>query len=182
MDYHELILVPPIESREDLLVQLTFVHALIVASEGLLAAAGLDPMTEGEAGHADWLARDIVELGGTIPLVDHDAASIAGSQYYYIHHVSPLMLLGYRAALELHPLSMESVERLEALYGPLPCLAHHATHDPDHARRIMAQIDAVIAPELRQAIAHNYTLTVRSIASVLTLRQQTLRQPHEAIQ
>jgi len=176
MAYDTPITSLPIESKDDLLVQLTFMYALILASEQMLQDAGLDPTLEEEDGHATWLREDILRLGGAIPYVDHDAATIAGSQYYYIRHVHPLMLLGYRAALELHPIELTQVDALEAAYGPLTCMRYHAEHDQAHGAKIAGCISAIKEPLLAKAIEENYRLTVASISAVLVHRQQQLRQ------
>lgn len=169
--------VPVIRSRSHLVENLRFMYALIVASEDLtLLAAHISGLpyffdkAREEIGHAQWLKDDISEMGEEAPRVDHDAACIAGSQFYYIKYVSPLMLLGYMAALECNPMPMGDVERLEKTYGRLPTLRYHAEHDLLHGRDVLAEIEKIPDPDLRLKIAYNARCTKAHIARVMQSR------------
>ncbi len=161
---------PEIRTRTDLIENLKFVYSLSVAIESLLVMAGMPEKYHEEKGHADWLKRDLEALGETVPVIDHDAAMMAGSQYYYIRHVDPRMLLGYMAAMECRPMPLESVDMLESQYGPLPCLRHHAIADIDHGNEVLLQIDAVENEDLKKKILYNCEQTAAGLQAVLQKR------------
>lgn len=129
---------------------MSFLHGTMLASEELLRRA-IDKSDgelreyfarhlEEERGHLAMQAQDLARLGvDPIPTFP-EAAKLAGAQYYYIEHENPALLLGYMAALEGNPLPLEYVDQLEAAYGPLTCLRHHAIHDRDHGPELRAQI------------------------------------------
>jgi len=156
--------------KTDLLIQMAFNHALIVATEGLLVAANMWDRLTDESQHAEWLKQDILRLGGTPSDCDCDAAAIAGAQYYHIFHRDPRMLLGYMAALECNPTPLHTVDALEELYGPLPCLRHHAVHDIDHGQLVRDEILAIDNPTLQDHIMKNFHWTTTAIRNVLTAR------------
>lgn len=151
---------------------MTFNHALIIASEGLLIAANMFDRLASEQHHAEWLRQDILNLGGTPSDCDCDAAAIAGAQYYYIFHLDPRMLLGYMAALECNPTPLPMVDALEELYGPLPCLRHHAVHDIEHGKLVQHSILAIQDARLRDNIMKNYRWTLAAIRDVLAVRMK----------
>jgi hypothetical protein len=157
-------------AKHELLVQMTFNHALMQATEGLLIAANMWDRLPTETEHAEWLKQDIVRLGGVPSECDCEAAAIAGAQYYYIFHHHPSMLLGYMAALECNPTPLETVDALEELYGPLPCLRHHAIHDLDHGKMVKDEILAIEDVTLQGHIMKNYQWTKAAIWNVLTQR------------
>lgn len=130
---------------------LCFLHGTTVASEGLLEAAirKLEPNDlnmyfsrhlDEETGHLAMLERDLTRLGVERILKFPAAAQLAGAQYYYIEHDHPAMLLGYMAALECSPLSIEQIDSLEAEHGSLPCIRHHAMHDVAHGEQLRREI------------------------------------------
>lgn len=168
---------PLIRTKAHLVENLRFVYGLIVASEDLIRlAAGLSGLSYfagkalEEAGHAAWLLDDIVKMGEKIPPLDHDAACIAGAQFYYIQYVSPLMLLGYMSALETSPMPLEDVAKLESLYGKLPTLRYHAEHDIKHGHEVTAEIDKIRDGDLKQKIFYNERCTRAQIAGVMQNR------------
>ena len=156
--------------KTDLLTQMSFNYALMVATEGLLIAANMWDRLPTESHHAEWLKQDIVRLGGTCSDCDCDAAAIAGAQYYHIFHRDPRMLLGYMAALECNPTPLQTVDALEEMYGPLPCLRHHAIHDVDHGQLVREEILAIDDPILQDHIMKNFQWTKTAIQQVLTVR------------
>jgi hypothetical protein len=168
---NEQIAYPKILCREHLNINMLFCHALIRASEGLLIAAGMEEDLDEERGHAEWLAKDLRQMGLDAPVFDPEAAGIAGAQYYNIYHVHPLMLLGYRAALEFKPFLLEDIEHFETLYGvELGCAKHHAVHDIAHGQEIARRIQQIDNMELKQLVLLNMQITQQSIADVLQIR------------
>jgi len=141
---------------------LVFVHQVITASVPLMIEAQkvadapllayLTEHLEEEQGHAEWLAKDLLDYGVDVDLVPkfRRAVAMAGSQYYLIKHQSPYALLGYMSVLEGFPVSLESVEALEAAHGKelFRTLRYHAEHDLNHRKELFAFIDANPQPEI----------------------------------
>jgi hypothetical protein len=157
-----------VADRDALAQNLLFMHAVIVASEPLLEAA-LDqkplPETvrnyyadhlEEERNHADWLLEDLQSIDKKPVLIDWRAARLVGAQYYLIHHVSPVALLGYIAVLECRPPPMEQIEQLEALHGEklLRTARYHATHDIEHGKALLDLIDGMDDQSRRLIVAN----------------------------
>lgn len=94
-----------------------------------------------ERHHDEWLIEDLEVLGVTREaalsrLPSPTVASLVGAQYYWIHHVHPIAVLGYIAVLEGEPASEEFIEGL-ILSSGLPrdafrTLLKHAHLDPGH--------------------------------------------------
>jgi hypothetical protein len=94
-----------------------------------------------ETGHDEWLLQDLEVLGvkrsavlARTPLPT--MASLAGCQYYWIHHAHPVALLGYIAVLEGNPAPIEFIEEVVTRTG-LPKSAfrsmfNHAALDLRH--------------------------------------------------
>jgi heme oxygenase-like protein len=143
---------------------LCFLYGTTMASEGLLEAAiaqckpgdlrdyFAEHLVE-ETGHLQFVKDDLARLGVTDILRFPEAAQWAGSQYYYIAHEHPAMLLGYMAALE-RPMPLAMVSQLESLHGPLTSIRHHAVHDVGHATELRQQI-ARLADPLRARVQEN---------------------------
>lgn len=142
-------------SRAVFTENMLFMHALMVASEPLIEEAIRRPLDaalrsfyeehlEEERDHASWLEDDLGSLGARPREVDWNAAQIAGTQYYLIRHVAPQALLGYMAALECRPMPLGVVEELEKVHGKnaLRTLRYHATHDAEHAARLLGVIES----------------------------------------
>jgi hypothetical protein len=157
---------------------LVFVYHMIVASEGILCTAHMH-MTDGayrrwiaahyqeEFGHAKWLRADLQASGVCVhnaPLM-HDAAALAGAQYYLAAHVSPYAILGYMLALECFPMSIADVAELEKLHGVslFTTLRYHAVHDLEHGDDVLEQIDNM-PPVYRELVRDNALRTVKAIA------------------
>lgn len=152
-------------------------YFLMVSSEDLLSLAyeksGYEYFKnklEEERGHSEWLSKDIESLEGSILGSDYDAAAIAGAQYYYIRHVSPLMLLGYMAVLECNPMPMAEIDRLESLYGKLPTLRYHAEHDIKHGDEVIDEIYKITDNELLSKVLFNGHCTAKAIGFILKSR------------
>lgn len=102
-----------------------------------------------ERGHAEMMQADLASAAIEPPAVHWKAARLAGTQAYLIHHVSPLMLLGYMAALECRPWSLTQVAYLENLHGKplMRCIRYHAEHDAKHGPELLALIDTLTEQE-----------------------------------
>jgi hypothetical protein len=141
---------------------LVFMHQVIAASESLMIEAQkvadgplLDYLTAHlaeEQGHEAWLAQDLSDYGIDVSVVPkfRKAVAMAGSQYYLIKHSSPYALLGYMAVLEGFPVSLASVEALEAAHGKelFRTLRYHAEHDLEHRKELFSFINAHPKPEV----------------------------------
>jgi hypothetical protein len=154
-----------LHDRQFLCNGLAFVYRMMVASAPLLEFA--IPRTEGglleyykqhleeERGHDLMLLDDLKRLGVEEVPLSHEAAQLAGSQYYLIAHEHPALLLGYMHALERQPMSVEQVDALSRLHGTqLTALRHHAIHDIQHKADLEAQMD-VLPLELRAKVLWN---------------------------
>lgn len=107
---------------------------------------------EEEAPHPDWHLNDLLAAGfaredvvDAMPLPD--VAAMMGSQYYWIHHYHPVMLLGSIAILEGNPPTMELVDRLEKVSGLKPeafrTYRFHGEVDPHHIAEFDEAVDAM---------------------------------------
>lgn len=159
---------------EAVLHNFVFMHQVITASERLLVEAAQEARgelkdyylrhLEEERRHEEWLSDDLRQYGvdtAVIPLM-HQAAELAGSQYYQIKHVHPATLLGYMAVLEGSPMPLEFVDRAEQLHGKVlfRTLRFHAEHDIDHGAEVLRMIDqighpAIMGNAIRTAICLN---------------------------
>ncbi len=159
---------------------LLFIYACMIASEDLIEEALKHELPEHlrayyeqhlieEHNHALWLKDDLSSFGVT-PTLDWNAAQIVGTQYYLIKHVDPKALLGYMAALECRPASIENVEYLEGLYGTevMRCMRYHAVHDKDHKEDLLALIDTF---DDKSVIIRNAVLTAQVIGNTLNFLQ-----------
>lgn len=143
-------------------------HSVVRASVPLMEAAvkcagkrfAADPVAIGtanyltkhipeEMNHDDWLVEDLTYLGINSAEVlkrmpSLSAASLVGSQYYWINHFHPVCLLGYIAVLEGTPPRVDYFERVaERANLPkeaLSSLFRHAKLDPQHC----ADLDEVL--------------------------------------
>lgn len=149
--------------RTTLILNLVWLHQVVVASENLMALAAAEAhsaakvfrayMTahlEEERHHAEWLADDLRTVGVDVrklPL-NRSAVELAGSQYYLIHHVSPAAILGYMAVLEGFTFPLDMLEQLEAIHGKelLRCLRYHAENDIEHRKELFKVIDQLDDP------------------------------------
>jgi len=142
----------------------------MVATDPLLELAGMEEKRDEEKGHADWLAQDLARLGiQTVPY-DYAAAAIAGTQYYFIQHLDPRVLLGYCAVLECRTFTPAQVDVMEAILGPLPCVRFHAEHDEAHGEEVIRQIDAIEDLTVKAWIYQNAADTACAIAAITAVR------------
>lgn len=165
---------PSIMGRGAYVAYLKFAHGIMRAS-GPLLALGYDK-AEGalreyygghlieERDHADWLAEDLASLGEQPELVDHAAAAIAGAQYYYLHHVGPEPLLGYIAAMEMRPATMNDVRALEETHGKraVRTIRHHAEADIRHGDRLAEVLNE--QNEYRELILYNAVVSAQAFS------------------
>ncbi len=152
-------------NRDVLLKVMCFNYRIMVASVPLLqfALPRAEDATrlyyakhiDEESGHDEMLRADIAAMGVVhVPWL-HNAAQLAGAQYYFIAHHHPAMLLGYMNAFEKDSLPLSEVDKLEAHHGvKLSSMRHHATHDPAHKDDIGALIDS-LDEDLRALVRWN---------------------------
>lgn len=168
---------------------LCFLHGIVTASENLLCNAishsyghlkiYFHEHLQEETGHLKMVQDDLLRLGVAEPLHFPIAAELAGAQYYYIIHDDPAMLLGYMAALEGNPIPLTKVSELEAAYGPLISVRHHAEHDIEHGREIRKQM-RLLDSTLRQRVLDNeawilHELKFRATPAIEAASQYFLR-------
>jgi Iron-containing redox enzyme len=172
---------PYLKGRGAFVCYLRFCYGIMLATEHLLELAhkqspkGMlkeyysDAMS-GERGHAQWIVEDLLAVDEPPPTMDHACAWIAGAQYYYLHHVGTEPLLGYIAALEMRPPTMETVRELEKLYGTraVRTIRHHAEADIRHADRLREVLNEVT--DHRDLILYNATMTARALSFYLSER------------
>lgn len=171
-----------LEDRRFLVLNLSFVYRLIVASAPLLRFA--IPLAEGElkryyeqhleeeTDHDVMLRDDLARLGIAEPPRFFSAAELAGSQYYLIAHEHPAALLGYMHVLERNVAGQEVVDVLEEIHGAeLTAMRHHAIHDPGHTAELQSQI-SVLPKELRKLVYWNADNVLRVLRRELN---ETLR-------
>ena len=165
-------------------------HSIMRASVPLMEAACLranslgDPLSatlsqyfgvhaREELHHDEWLVEDLQLLGFTREQVlgrlsSSTVAALVGSQYYWIHHVHPVALLGYIAVLEGEPPSISGLEDLVARTG-LPHAAFrtyfkHAQLDPQHRADLDTILDTLPLTSAQQSL-----LGVNAIQTVALL-------------
>ena len=118
-----------------------------------------DGHADEERGHDEWLLEDLASLG-----VDPDdvrtrppsptVAALVGAQYYWIHHVHPVGLLGYVLLLEGWPPARATIDELRVRTGfpaeAFRTLLDHADLDPHHGEELDEVLDALpLRPEQR---------------------------------
>lgn len=108
-----------------------------------------------ERGHNEMLRADLYALGITDVPIFHQAAQLAGSQYYLVAHDHPALLLGYMLSLEKDSLTPAQVDVLSEHHGvDLTALRHHSKHDPGHKDDLLRVIDT-LHPALRERVMWN---------------------------
>lgn len=109
-----------------------------------------------EMGHDDWVLEDLERIGvpRTVALEHAPSPTVAamvGSQYYYIRHVHPAVLLGYISVLEGYPptedLARSAAERTGYPIEAFRTLRKHAHLDPHHRRDLDEALDLLPADE-----------------------------------
>jgi hypothetical protein len=76
-----------------------------------------------------------------------NVARLVGAQYYWVLHVDPVTVLGYLAALERDPPSLELIDDLILKTGydraAFRTLIAHAERDPGHAEELDDLLDRI---------------------------------------
>ena len=131
-----------------------------------------------EHGHDDWLLDDLIRLGHSRAEVlrripSASVASLAGAQYYWIHHYHPVAVLGYLAVLEGSPPDAAHLEHVAARTGlPLECfstMVKHARLDPYHKDDLDRFIDGLpLTREHAAVIGVSAFHTVHALCRVIT--------------
>lgn len=172
---------PSIQTLPQFLAYLRFLEAVMRASEDLMEEAVshstgelnlyFKAHLEEERGHAKWMARDIVSLGGEPSLIDHGAAALAGAQYYYIRHVGAWSFLGYLVAMEGNSAPVSAIAAMEKAFGEHGCrtLRYHAEHDPKHAKDLRVMIEM---HDDDNVIAYNAAMTAHMYRHFVTERME----------
>jgi pyrroloquinoline quinone (PQQ) biosynthesis protein C len=115
-----------------------------------MLASYLESHIEEEAGEDEWLLQDLEVLGvDRSTVLEHvpspNVARLVGAQYYWVQHVDPVAVLGYLAALERDPPSLELIDELIRRTGhdraAFRTLIAHAERDPGHAEELDDLLD-----------------------------------------
>jgi hypothetical protein len=130
-----------------------------------------------ERGHDEWILEDLEAVGGSrqdalgrFPSLS--TARAVGAQYYWIHHVHPVALLGFIAVLEGHPPSVAGLDQLVRITG-LPKVAFrtlygHAGLDVRHRDDLDDLLDRLPLDErLRSLMEMSATHTVDQLTGTL---------------
>jgi hypothetical protein len=123
-----------------------------------------------ERGHDDWVLEDFEALGYSREtalerMPSATAASLVGSQYYWILHLHPVALLGYIAVLEGSPPDegrlMKIIERTKLPAQAFSTLVRHARLDPHHRDDLDRVMDSLTLTQRQiDAIGANAARTV----------------------
>ncbi|MFI0777013.1 iron-containing redox enzyme family protein [Streptomyces sp. NPDC021212] len=128
-----------------------------------------------ERGHDTWVCEDLAALGHDpgepwrrIPPAP--VAALAGAQYFWIHRLHPVCLLGYIAVLEGDPPHPRAAERLSARTGhpraAFRTLARHAEEDPGHRDALRGLLDTLpLDARLRRAVSVSALNTVQLLVA-----------------
>ena len=101
-----------------------------------------------EKGHDAWLLDDLHSLGiSPEKVLSHKppatVAELVGSQYYWIHHLHPVTLLGYILVLEGYPLTQEDLDRIMKKTGfaasAFRTLSEHSSLDVHHLEELFSR-------------------------------------------
>jgi hypothetical protein len=169
------------------------VPLMLAATEACLARTG-DPLADQfagylarhireEFGHDRWVEEDYAAAGGDPTefgdlLVGGPVAALVGAQYYWIHHVHPIALLGHIAVLEGYPPQPTTAGYLAGLTGLPPAafrsLERHAVLDQKHRAEIYRMLDVLPLTARHEALIGISALhtagTVREIAAGVRAR------------
>jgi hypothetical protein len=125
----------------------------------------LDHHIKEELDHDEWLLDDLEVIGvsrvkilNKVPL--QEVSELVGSQYYWINHWHPVVLLGYIAFLEGDPPTRETIESLKINTGfhdsAFRTLVKHSDLDIKHLEDLNHVLDNLpINPELESLITIN---------------------------
>ena len=133
-----------------------------------LLAGYLEQHIPEEVGHDEWLLGDLEFLGvpreRVLSQVPSAAvAALVGSQYYWIHHVDPVGLLGYVALLEGYPPVHADVDRVRTATGfgeaAFRTLLLHAELDQGHRDELDELLDALPLTDAQRSLVGLSALT-----------------------
>lgn len=130
-----------------------------------------------EEGHDEWVLDDLEVLGvsraevrATIPPAD--AATLTGSQYYYIQHSHPVAVTAYQAVVEGSPPRKEFLDSIVARTaipkGAFGSLYKHAIIDQQHGKALWALLDSLpLEPWHSTLLGVNALLITEQIAGFM---------------
>ncbi|MGW0531365.1 iron-containing redox enzyme family protein [Streptomyces sp. NPDC003032] len=141
---------------------------------------------EEERGHDEWVREDLAALGHDPARVwrsvpPGEVAALCGAQYFWIHRLHPVCLLGYQAVLEGSPPRPDVAAVLGARTG-LPrrafrTLARHAAADVGHGAQLRRLLDELPLEErLTAAVSRSALHTARSVIRVFEDLADTQRE------
>jgi pyrroloquinoline quinone (PQQ) biosynthesis protein C len=140
-----------------------------------------------ELHHDDWLLEDMKVLGIDTDEVlrrvpPPEIAALIGAQYYYLHHVHPLAVMGCFAVLEGSPPEVETLDAVVAESGipkeALRTLYKHAELDPYHKDDLDEALDALpLEPEHSTLLGVSALTTIDLLYKTL---ERLLPEPAEA--
>ncbi|MDX1406115.1 MAG: iron-containing redox enzyme family protein [Woeseiaceae bacterium] len=150
-----------------------------MAGEDPLAAGVVDYFAlhaEEEREHANWLLDDMLALGADRAAISErtpptTVAALIGTQYYWIHHVHPAVLLAYLVVLEGDPMPAEALENYASAAGipaeGLRTLIYHAKTDVEHGRELFQLIDELpLTPAFEEKLGFNALQVIGQLAEV----------------
>jgi hypothetical protein len=131
---------------------------------------------EEERHHDEWLLDDLSALGHdatqlTARVPRPQVAAMVGTQYYWINHHDPIVVLGYIAVLESSPPTpdflAEVIQRSGISARAFRTLLSHADLDPHHLAELDDVIDRVVRTEDGQrAVSLSALTTACHLANV----------------
>ena len=170
-------------------------HAIVRASVPLMQAAlyqctgpkdsalacYLRNQIQEELSHDAWLIQDIIAIHPTFNVAFSSTppvriAELVGMQYYWIYHHDKVALLGYIAALESNPPSLDAIDRVIKASG-LPregfrTLVHHAQSDPYHVEQLFDVLACLnLSKEQEDLILRNAIHSSLRMRLILAARQ-----------
>jgi len=130
-----------------------------------------------EEDHDEWLLDDLNSLGISREQVLSEkpraiVAELVGSQYYWIHHLHPVTLLGYIMVFEGYPLNQGDLDRIIKKTGfsekAFRTLSEHSSLDAHHLEELDRTLDELpISKKQEGWITLNAMYTVRKCAQIL---------------
>lgn len=130
-----------------------------------------------EEGHDEWVLDDLEVLGVSradvkAKIPPADAATLTGSQYYYIQHSHPVAVTAYQAVVEGNPPRKvfldEIVARTAIPKGAFGSLYKHAVIDQHHGKALWALLDSLpLAPWHSALLGMNALLITEQIAGFM---------------
>jgi heme oxygenase-like protein len=144
----------------------------------------LEDHIDEERFHDEWLLDDLEIMGVDRTTVltrvpSSVVASLVGSQYYWILHYHPVVVLGYIAVMEGYPPTPRMIERLIARTGypreAFRTLIQHGELDPHHRDELDRTIDTLVMTRAQEAALgvsamSSVDLLARSVREVVDAR------------